>query len=187
MRDLPSPSISGLVQVLSSLRFWSPWIQPGPDSCSSGVLFSGTLPGACSSPSGILVFPRSCSLGSSLLRIQSGSVFCPIYDSAHPWSSLFKGPACSRVQPGTGSCFSRVLPGPSSCPPRVQVVQRSRMAQGTALPGSRPPKSWPSGRLLGSRLPGLPRALGSQPSADHGPRPRPEERARGPGRAGRAH
>lgn len=97
------------------------------------------------------------------------------------------GPVCSRVQPGTGSCFSRVLPGPSSCPPRVQVVQRSRMAQGTALPGSRPPKSWPSGRLLGSRLPGLPRALGSQPSADHGPRPRPEERARGPGRAGRAH
>lgn len=134
MRDLPSPSISGLVQVLSSLRFWSPWIQPGPDSCSSGVLFSGTLPGACSSPSGILVFPRSCSLGSSLLRIQSGSVFCPIYDSAHPWSSLFKGPAWYRLLFFQGSVWSQFLSsqgpgcteiqnGPGYCPPRIQTSQ----------------------------------------------------------------
>lgn len=183
MRDLPSTSISGLVWVLFSLRFWYPWIQPGPDSCSSGVLFSGILPGACSSLSGILVFPRSWSLG---VQSAKNPVWLGVLPDLRFCPPLVQ-PDQGRVQPGAGSCLPRVLPGPGSCPPRVQVVQGSRMAQGAALPGSRPPKSWPSGRLLGSRLPGLPRALGSQPSADHGPRPRPEERARGPGRAGRAH
>lgn len=116
MRDLPSPSISGLLWVLSSLRFWSPWIQPGPDSCSSGVLFSGILPGACSSPSGILVFPRSCSLGvrsaqnPAWLGVLPDLRFCP-----------------PLVQPDQGSSLVLALVFPGFCLVPVPVLPGSRL------------------------------------------------------------
>lgn len=134
MRDLPSPSISGLVRVLSSLRFWSPWIQSGPDSCSSGVLFSGILPGACSSPSGILVFPRSCSLG-----VQSAQN--PVWLGVLP-DLRFCPPL---VQPDQGSSLVQALVFPGFCLVRVPVLPGSRLFRDA---------EWP--RVLPSQDPDLP-------------------------------
>lgn len=118
------------------------WIQPGPDSCSSGVLFPGILPGARSSRSGLLVFPSSCSLrvqtaqNPAWLGVLPGLAFCPPLVRGPAWSRLLSAPdsAWSRFLSSRGPDCPEIQHGPGFCPPGVQTSQVLAFLQAFRVP-----------------------------------------------------